>query len=242
MTTTAILLAAGKSSRMQGSVDDKVLTLINSKPVIYYSIKAFEQSHVVDQIIIVYRNKTQLKKINSIIKHNRFENLVIQTIQGGSRRQVSVLRALDRIKDSCNYVFIHDCARPCIRSESIKELDVIVKKDGAACLAHPVVDSIKQIKSSGKLRKQALQDLDRSYLWAMQTPQAFKCKIILEAYENIIKKKLIITDDTAACTSIGVKISIVQNSLPNPKLTSHSDLAYIKYLLKEKSETVHHGD
>jgi 2-C-methyl-D-erythritol 4-phosphate cytidylyltransferase len=127
---------------------------------------------------------------------------------------------------------IHDCARPCIHTEAIKDVYLAVQEDQAASLAHPVADTIKRIETVGVLRKITLEDLDRSRLWAMETPQAFAFKGILTAYQNVIKKKLTITDDSAAAATIGLKTTLVPNKHPNPKLTTPTDLAYIEHLLK----------
>jgi len=94
MSTSAILLAAGSGTRMQGSVGDKILTLINGKPVILYSIEAFAQSKIVGEFIIVYRDVSQMKKVATIIEKNDLGHLNIQTVQGGSDRQTSVFSAL----------------------------------------------------------------------------------------------------------------------------------------------------
>lgn len=232
MTSFAILLAAGNGTRMQGIVEDKVLLPINCKPVILYSIEAFTESKVIDKFIIVYRDEAQMEEILSIIEKNGLSHLNIETVLGGSDRQTSVFRALKTIEPICTQVFIHDCARPCIRSEVIKELHKIANQDGAACLAHPVVNTIKRIRSTGNVRKQKLENVDRNSLWAMETPQVFNFKNILAAYENVFREELIVTDDSSAVDSIGLRCSLVQSAQPNPKLTTPDDLAYIEYLLR----------
>ena len=235
MNSCAILLAAGSGTRMQGSLKDKVLVPINCKPSILYSIEAFAASKVVDKFIIVYRDKLQMDEILSVIEKNGLSHLNIETVQGGSDRQTSVFCALKTIDPSYKQVFIHDCARPCIGSEAIKELHIIAKQDGAACLAHPVVDTIKRIKSADNVRKQKLENLDRSSLWAMETPQVFNSKDILAAYEYVFKEELIVTDDAAAADTIGIKCSLVKSTQPNPKLTFPGDLLFIEYLLKKNN-------
>lgn len=233
MPSTAILLAAGSGRRMLGSVTDKVLAPINGKPAILYSIQAFADASVVDQFIIVYRDEAQRSEIESILEKNGLSHLNILGVPGGSERQLSVIHALNIIDDTCEYVFVHDCARPCVRSEAIEELYAVVQQDGAACLAHPVVDTIKRIHANGDLRKQKMEDLDRSRLWAMETPQAFEFKSLLKAYQNVVKEKLKITDDTAAAATIGLHTTLVPNTQPNPKLTTPADLAYIQHLLND---------
>jgi 2-C-methyl-D-erythritol 4-phosphate cytidylyltransferase len=232
MSSLAILLAAGSGQRMQGQVEDKILALINGQPALVYSLNAFARSCVIDRTLIVYRDEAQRAAIEAIIAAHGFSHLKIQCVLGGAERQVSVIRALKAVEEKYDYVFIHDCARPCIRTEAIKNVYSAVQEDQAAALAHPVVDTIKRIETADELQKLSLEDLDRSRLWAMETPQAFDYKSILEAYQNVAKRKLTITDDTAAAATIGLKTTLVPNKNPNPKLTSPTDLAYIEHLLK----------
>ena len=217
---------------MQGQVEDKILAPINGQPALVYSLKAFDRSCVIDSYLIVYRDEIQKKAIEAIIAAHGFGHLEIQFVLGGAERQLSVMKALNAIDENCDYVFIHDCARPCIPTEAIKDVYSAVQEDQAASLAHPVVDTIKRTEAADELHKLSLEDLDRSRVWAMETPQAFAFKNILIAYQNVIKKKLTITDDTAALATIDLKTTLVPNKRPNPKLTIPSDLSYIEHLLK----------
>jgi 2-C-methyl-D-erythritol 4-phosphate cytidylyltransferase len=232
MSSIAILLAAGSAQRMEGRVEDKILAPINGQPALVYSLKAFDRSCVINSYLIVYRDEIQKKAIEAIIAAHGFGHLEIQVVLGGAERQLSVMKALNAIEENCDYVFIHDCARPCITTEAIKDVYAAVQEDQAASLAHPVVDTIKRTEAADDLRKLSLEDLDRSRVWAMETPQAFALKNILKAYQNVIKKKLTITDDTAALATIDLKTTLVPNKRPNPKLTTPTDLTYIEHLLK----------
>ena len=217
---------------MQGQVEDKILAPINGQPALVYSLKAFDRSCVINSYLIVYRDEIQKKAIEAIIAAHDFGHLEIQVVLGGAERQLSVMKALNAIDENCDYVFIHDCARPCITTEAIKDVYSAVQEDQAASLAHPVVDTIKRTEAANELRKLSLEDLDRSRVWAMETPQAFAFKNILKAYQNVIKKKLTITDDTAALATIDLKTTLVPNKRSNPKLTTPTDLSYIEHLLK----------
>jgi 2-C-methyl-D-erythritol 4-phosphate cytidylyltransferase len=142
-----------------------------------------------------------------------------------------VIHALNVASDRCKYVFIHDCARPCVTSEAIQALHEAVLSDQAASLAHPVVDTIKRIPKAGALQSVSLEDLDRSRLWAMETPQAFAFSSILKAYQKVAAEQLSVTDDSAAAATIGLHTTLVPNPAPNPKLTTPADLAYIESIL-----------
>ena len=232
MSSIAILLAAGSGQRMQGQVEDKILAHINGQPALVYSLKAFDRSCVINSYLIVYRDEVQKKAIEAIIVAHGFGHLEIHFILGGAERQLSVMNALNAINENCDYVFIHDCARPCISTDAIKDVYSAVQEDQAAALAHPVADTIKRIETADELRKLSLEDLDRDRVWAMETPQAFTFKNILKPYQNVIKQKLTLTDDTAALYTINLKTTLVPNKHPNPKLTTITDLTYIEHLLK----------
>lgn len=228
---TAILLAAGSGHRMQGQVEDKVLAPLNGQPAFCYSLRAFADSGVIDEYTIVYRDEAQKAQLDTIIQQHQLQHLKINGVVGGKERQDSVIHALHALSEHCEYVFIHDCARPCVTSTAIKALHEAVIKDKAACLAHPVVDTIKRIPTAGHTHRVELEDLDRNRLWAMETPQAFHFPSILKAYQKVCQEKINVTDDTAAAQTIGLKTTLVANTSPNPKLTTPADIAYIEHLL-----------
>jgi 2-C-methyl-D-erythritol 4-phosphate cytidylyltransferase len=229
---TAILLAAGSGNRMQGQVADKVLTDLNGQPALCYSLRAYIDSGVIDAYTLVYRDEPQKAQIIDILKTYELQSLRINYVQGGQERQDSVFHALQSVDQTCEFVFIHDCARPCIHSAAIKALHQSVVQDNAACLAHPVIDTIKRIPVADQLQSVALEDLERQRLWAMETPQAFHFSSILKAYQKIRTEALSVTDDTAAAQAIGLNTTLVHNTFPNPKLTTPGDIAYIEHLLQ----------
>jgi 2-C-methyl-D-erythritol 4-phosphate cytidylyltransferase len=108
-----------------------------------------------------------------------------------------------------------------------------VLRDHAAVLAHPVTDTIKRIPTAEQLTQTELEDLDRSRLWAMETPQAFALPDILKAYQHVHDFGLRITDDTAAAATIGLNTTIVPNHAPNLKITTPEDLSYAAWLLQQ---------
>lgn len=228
---TAILLAAGSGSRMQGTVADKSLAMLAGTPALVYCLQAFQASACIDRVIIVYRDAEQLRQLQEAFKSaTGLSDLHTDWVPGGKERQVSVLNGLEAAEGS-DFVFIHDCARPLIRPQSIKALHDVVIREGAAVLAHPVTDTIKRIAKAGALTQTHLEDLDRERLWAMETPQAFSYSTIRDAYTHIALKGLRITDDTAAAATIGVLTTIVPNETANPKITTPADLDYAEYLL-----------
>lgn len=237
MSSNAILLAAGSGKRMQGRVEDKILTPIGGQAAFLYSVLAFIQSGCVAHLTIVYRDSEQQKALNQALASVDLQGTDCGWVQGGKERQDSVYNALKAQNDECEFIYIHDCARPMLTTDAIQALDRAVRQDAAACLAHPVVDTIKRIPESGQLSAAHLEDLDRNRLWAMETPQVFSLRKILSAYEHVRSEGLQITDDTAAAATIGLGTTLVPNPSPNPKLTSPEDLAYIEFLLTQLSQS-----
>jgi len=234
MSNAVIMLCAGRATRMRGAVADKVLAPLAGQTVLEHSLKTFRAAKVADYFIFVIRDEEQRTAVSKIIFSlgGPFDKIHFAT--GGKERQDSVFNGLLAVPEVVDNVFIHDCARPLVTVKSLKALAAAVKKDGAAVLAHRVVDTIKQTppKTGAKLRNLKLKDLPRETLWAMETPQAFTRELITAAYKKVRAKKLKITDDVAAATLLGHKVTLVENSSPNPKLTHPEDFAWVELLLK----------
>ncbi len=218
--TAAILLAAGTGARMQGAVIDKVLAPLAGRPVFAHTSAAFMASGVVDFYVVVYRDQRQMTELAA------YAPTPSALVRGGRERQDSVMAALSSLPPDIAYVFIHDCARPLIRPEQLVGLHKIVRREDAVVLAHRVTDTIKEHRDDARLRT-----LDRSRLWAMETPQVFSRDLIVRAYARVAARDLAITDDAQAVEQLGHPIALLENSHPNPKLTTPADLAYLEFLL-----------
>jgi 2-C-methyl-D-erythritol 4-phosphate cytidylyltransferase len=227
----ALLLAAGSGARMGDVVADKILAPINGHPVFSYSLRAFAECSLIQCICIVYRDEAQKERLAQTLDETIQPEVI--WVQGGKERQDSVLNGLEALPVNASHTLIHDCARPLLSVELIQKLIASTRRDGAACLAHPVTDTVKRIPLAGELKSTSLEDLDRDRLWAMETPQAFRHADILKAYQHVKREGLHITDDCAAAASIGVKTTLIHNSAPNPKITTAADLDYISWLLEK---------
>ena len=227
----ALLLAAGSGSRMQESTADKILTPIAGEPVICYSVRAFISSGVCNQITIVYKDAQQRKNLEAAIASMDFN---YSWVQGGKERQDSVHNALQSLSEDCDFVFIHDCARPLVCPKSIQKLYTSVKMHSACVLAHRVSDTIKRVPSAKLDKPNEIEDLDRSRLWAMETPQVFSYTKISEAYSKVIADKVSVTDDCTAASYVNINCCIVKNDEPNPKITTAADLDYITWLMEQR--------
>ncbi|HSY75104.1 MAG TPA: IspD/TarI family cytidylyltransferase, partial [Dongiaceae bacterium] len=149
-------------------------------------------------------------------------------VVGGAERQDSVWNGLEALSPKTQIVAIHDAARPCATEELIAATINSARETGAAVAAQQITDTIKESDDG----KNILRTLDRSKLWSVQTPQTFRVEIIRRAISAARAKKLIFTDDTAACELIGQPVQLVPSATPNPKVTVPGDLPFIESLLK----------
>lgn len=224
----AILLAGGSGMRMADATTDKVLLPIHGKPTLQYSIEAFAESEAVDSLVIVYRDDEQRQAIEAFLPSEKFST--ISWAQGGAERQNSVWAGLSSVPADSEVAVIHDGARPLVTSATIDAVAQAAKTHKAACVAKRTTDTIKQATPSND--GYILQTLDRSSLWSMETPQAFKFSLIEAAYKTIVANGQSITDDLSAIEIDEVPVILIENDRPNPKLTTPQDIAYIEFLLQ----------
>ncbi len=226
--TAAILLAAGSGSRMGGAVEDKILATLAGRPVFSHSAAAFMQSAIADLYVVVYRDQRQMLELSALAPTPSL------LVRGGRERQDSVMSALAALPADIAHVFIHDCARPLLVPEQLVALYKIVRREQAVVLAHRVVDTIKEhrlVPGGRRGDDSRLRTLDRSRLWAMETPQVFDRDLIARAYARVQARGLAITDDAQAVELLGHPVALLENFQPNPKLTTPADLAYLEFLL-----------
>jgi 2-C-methyl-D-erythritol 4-phosphate cytidylyltransferase len=219
----AILVAAGKGVRMGA---DKLWLEISGRPVIAHTWKKFNDAKCVDEIILVIRDGSQ-ENFSQLAKKFHFQK-PFRIVVGGAERQDSVWNGLESLSPKTEIVAIQDAARPCTTEVLIATTIEAARKTGAAVVAQQITDTIKE-SADGKMISRTL---DRSKLWSVQTPQTFRVEIIRRAISVAREKKLILTDDTAACELIGQPVQLVASATPNPKVTVPGDLPFIETLLK----------
>jgi 2-C-methyl-D-erythritol 4-phosphate cytidylyltransferase len=222
---SGIIVAAGRGTRM-GPKIDKLFFEVAGRPVVAHTWRRFADAAEIDEIVVVVREGMQsaFKELAAQYKLKKPFRLVA----GGAERQDSVWNGLEAISPSAKIVAIQDGARPCTSLALITATIAAARETGAAVAAQPVTDTIKE-SADGSL---ITRTLDRSRLWAVQTPQAFKVDVIRRALEEVRKTGLLVTDDTAACELIGQPVKLVIGATPNPKVTVPADLAYIELLLR----------
>ena len=217
--TTAIVLAAGQGKRMHSKIQKQFLE-IQGHPVLYYSLKCFQESPLIHDIIIVTGEDMISYCKREIVERYQLTK-VSAVIAGGKERYDSVYKGLLACEE-CKYVFIHDGARPFLDEEIIKRNIQAVREYQACVAGMPVKDTIK-ISDEEEF---AAATPDRSKLWMIQTPQTFSYALIYEAYEEMLKTEdTAITDDAMVLERIkGKKSKLIEGSYRNIKITTPEDL------------------
>lgn len=226
----AIILAGGRGSRMNSEIPKQYM-LLKGKPVLYYSIKAFEHS-AVDEIILVAGIGDIDYCRREIVEKFGF-NKVSAIVAGGSERYYSVLNGLRAVEPSYGgeiYVFIHDGARPCVTEQIIEKCNSEVERYKACVAAMPVKDTIKVADEDGW----AKDTPSRNLLWQIQTPQCFEYNLVKNAYEAMAEdeKRGVITDDAMVVEKYtDSKVKLTEASYKNIKITTPEDLAVAELFL-----------
>lgn len=231
--TTAIVLAAGRGTRMGSGIQKQYLEL-GSKPLIYYALKAFEES-LVDWVILVTGQGETGYCRKEIVKRYGFHK-VIKITEGGRERHDSVLAGLE-VAGDCDIVLIHDGARPCVTGEIIKAAIAGAGRYGACAVGMPVKDTVKIADAQGFSKMTP----DRSRLWQIQTPQAFEYGLILKAYKRLFaasENQMGVTDDAMVVESMtSHKVKLIRGDYSNIKVTTPEDMELAKTLL-ERNGTI----
>ena len=224
---TAIIVAAGKGTRMGPDVD-KLFLEIAGKPVVIHTWQRFDAAKCIDEIVVVVRDGMQPAFVELARQFQLTKKF--RLVAGGKERQDSVWNGLEAVAHGTKIVAIQDGARPCTSEALIEATIAAARETGAAVAAQPVTDTIKE-SADGKLVDRTP---DRSKLWAVQTPQTFRLEIIRRALSEVRRQGLLVTDDTAACELIGQAVRLVTSAAPNPKVTRPEDVPYIEMLLARR--------
>lgn len=222
---SAIIVAAGRGTRMGANID-KLFLEVAGRPVVAHTWARFDSANCIDEIVIVVRAGME-RAFKDIAAGLNLQKPFRFTI-GGAERQDSVVNGLQAVHSTTQIVAIHDGARPCASHELIEETVHAARECGAAVAAQRVTDTIKQSDDGSTVSR----TVDRSKLWSVQTPQAFRLDVIRRAIAAANERGLKLTDDTAACELIGQPVRLVESKQPNPKVTVPADLPFIASLLK----------
>ena len=220
---SALIVAAGSSRRMGF---DKLFALLAGKPVVWHSLKAFSDCREVGEIIVVAR-EDRMAEFEKLVESEKLAK-VRKVISGGVERHHSVWAGLQAIaSEGCEFVAIHDGARPLTTPKLIKACLEMARTHGAACCASPIPDTVKR----ANLEQMVQESIERTGLWAMQTPQIFSGGLIIQAYASLMAKHEMVTDEVSAVQKLGKKIALLRNEDWNFKITFPHDLELAEHVL-----------
>lgn len=226
--TAAIVLAAGQGKRMNSKIQKQFLH-IKEKPVLYYSLSCFQNSPLIDKIVVVTGEESIEFCKNEII--DKYGITKVQAVAaGGKERYDSVYQGLLACED-CDYVYIHDGARPFVSETMIARAQKAVEETGACVIGMPSKDTVKIADENGMVQSTP----DRSRVWVIQTPQVFSYKEIRGAHEAARRSDMSgITDDAMVMEAYGnLKIKLVEGDYTNIKITTPDDIALAEKILEK---------
>jgi 2-C-methyl-D-erythritol 4-phosphate cytidylyltransferase len=216
-----VIAAGGSSQRMNGV--DKLFTWLGGQPIVVRATSPFQKCPLIDQIVVVVSGE-KVEQCRQLVPAAEWSK-VTHVCAGGERRQDSVKEGLAML-EKCDWVIIHDGARPFVTIDLIERGLAAAKETGAAVAAVPVTDTIKRADERLTVRETP----PRKNLWAVQTPQVFRIDIITRAYQ---KAKQDVTDDASLVEQAGYKVKLYMGSYDNIKITTPDDLILAEALLKK---------
>ena len=224
----ALVAAAGRGLRMGGAIPKQFLAL-GGEPLIIQSLLALQAARVVDQIILAVPSADIDYCQREIVAKHRFTK-VTKVVAGGAERQDSVRHALVDVPPGTEIVLVHDAVRPFLTQEMIDAVVVAAKKHGAAIVALPMRDTVKQVGPDGMIER----TVDRASLWLAQTPQAFRRDWIEEAHRKAHAEGVRATDDAFLVEWLGHAVAVVEGSGENIKVTRPEDLVIGEAILASR--------
>lgn len=228
MSTTAIIVAAGASSRM-GKTVSKQLLPINGVPVVAHTLAAFEQAQEIQSIILVCREQ-DISKVLCLVEQQAITK-VAAVVKGAGTRQGSVEKGLGQIPQDTQYIAVHDGARPLISSKDINRVVKDARRHNCAALGVPVKDTLKLINKDGFIESTP----NRENMVSVQTPQVFKKEMYLHAVKLAQEQGLDYTDDCQLLEAANQQVYITRGSYENIKVTTPEDIDIAESFLKKRS-------
>lgn len=225
---TAIICAAGMSTRMNTKISKQLIPL-RGKPIIVYTLLAFEEATLVDEVVLVVN-----KGVMGYYKRNIIERYGIKKVKrivaGGVTRQESVYNGLQKVSDQTKIVAIHDGVRPLVTPELIdRSIQSLGDKSGLV-VSIPVQDTIKIVGRDHVIKETP----DRRRIWAAQTPQVFPLEIIRKAHEIARADGFVGTDDGSLVERLGLEVSVMLGSKENIKITTPLDLTMAEVIMSRR--------
>lgn len=221
----AVIIGAGNSQRIG---TDKMFLPLAGKPLLAWSVDTCQECKSLDQIVIVLRKENLA--LGQRLAAERGWSKVINICLGGIRRQDSVKIGIEQLED-CEWVLIHDGARPFLTQGLIQDGLEAASETGSAIAAVPAKDTIK-LAENGVVK----ETLQRRQLWAAQTPQVFRFDIIISAYEQITDE---VTDDASLVEHLGYSVKLYPGSYDNIKITTPDDMELAEIIMRKREVNAH---
>ena len=227
-----VLAAAGSGTRFGGK---KQLLLLGGKPLWTHSLTTLASTPGVGYVVIVVAPSD----VESFSKDFRDElkSDSVGIAAGGASRQESVLNGLRALPSECEFVLVHDAARPLVTADEVQRVLSSVRKDGAAVLGYPATDSIKESSDKKTVRR----NLQRETVWLVQTPQGSRTGVLISALEEGIRDDFVGTDEASFLERRGVPVTLVEGSRENIKVTYPDDLELAEFFLKRRARNPESG-
>ncbi|NHM33349.1 2-C-methyl-D-erythritol 4-phosphate cytidylyltransferase [Neobacillus terrae] len=225
MSYQVILPAAGQGKRM-GAGKNKLLLELDGIPLLIHTLKVFEKDPDCEKIILAINPQDEIE-FKGLIEQFGLKK-IDDLVPGGKERQQSIHNALKTVEKG-EMILVHDAARPFIQTDAISRLTEKAGQTGAAILAVPVKDTIKKAENG-----EVTETVDRSSLWAVQTPQAFRISILQRAYELAEEDDFLGTDDASLVERLPHPVSVLEGDYDNIKLTTPEDLFFAEAILKKR--------
>lgn len=224
---SVVVVAAGSARRMEGI--DKILTPLGELPVLVHTLYAFQDCDLVSEVVIVTREDLLLT-VGELCRQFGMSK-VKKIVKGGAERINSVQAGLAEVRPDADLIAIHDGARPLLPQKVLRDVLTKAMETGAAAPALPMTDTIKRGEDG-----LAVETLDRSTLFAVQTPQVFDADLIRAALQKALQDGENLTDDCAAVERMGMKVSLTAGSRENLKLTTPFDLIVAEGILQARGK------
>lgn len=230
----AVILSSGIGKRM-GAGENKVFLELAGKPLIYHTIKIFQEAQEIDGIVVTSRKEERSRIDKLVERYNFFKTR--RAIVGGKERQDSSRAGLKFVVDDFktkddDIILFHNGANPFFTEKEIEGVIAGAKKHGAAAVAHRTKDTIKRVSDEGRV----VRTLERAGLWNMQTPQAIKMDLAVRAFKKAEEDNFLGTDDISLVENLGEKPLVIEASDNNFKITTPIDLKLAEIIIKEKDD------
>ncbi|MED1800749.1 2-C-methyl-D-erythritol 4-phosphate cytidylyltransferase [Brevibacillus porteri] len=225
MSTGVVIVAAGSGKRMGGQ-RNKLWLPLAGEPILAHTVRLFATHPDIDEVVLVV-SEADHAEVTILISA---EKLTVVVTLGGAERQDSVRNGLASLSANCDYVLVHDAARPFVTRKQISDMIKQVQQDQATIMAVPVKDTIKVVGATGLVESTPA----RESLWAVQTPQAFRMSLLREAHQAAEAAGKLGTDDAMLVEWLGHPVSIMNGSYENIKITTPDDLWFGEEILRKR--------